>query len=323
MQKKVYILKITREIKTAILVIASILLFIWGYSFLKGSNLLNSHKRLFVEFDNVEGLLSSASVTISGKVVGKVKSLNLTENGKILAELQINQDDFPISKTSVAQIYEPGFIGGKQIAIIPNFNDKNITVDGDRLKADVKLGLTDNLGKKLAPTQQKIESLVQDADQLMVNVNQILNDQAKNDLQQAIAQLSQTMAEFNKLGKGANQLLATNQKSLNHSLGNIEKITTDFSKVSTELEKAELGKTLKNLEGTLVNVNKLMADMQAGQGTLGKAMKDEAMYNNFTKAAKEIELLLEDLRLHPTRYVNVSLFGKKEKPYKGPELQTK
>ncbi|PDS27258.1 organic solvent ABC transporter substrate-binding protein, partial [Flavobacterium columnare NBRC 100251 = ATCC 23463] len=263
------------------------------------------------------------SVTISGKVVGKVKSLNLTDTGKILAELQINQDDFPISKTSVAQIYEPGFIGGKQIAIIPNFNDKNITVDGDRLKADVKLGLTDNLGKKLAPTQQKIESLVQDADQLMINVNQILNDQAKNDLQQAIAQLSQTMAEFNKLGKGANQLLATNQKSLNHSLGNIEKITTDFSKVSSELEKAELGKTLKNLEGTLANVNKLMADMQAGQGTLGKAMKDEAMYNNLTKAAKEIELLLQDLRLHPTRYVNVSLFGKKDKPYKGPESQSK
>ncbi|OOB83626.1 organic solvent ABC transporter substrate-binding protein [Flavobacterium columnare] len=316
-------MKITREIKTAILVIASILLFIWGYSFLKGSNLLNNHKRLFVEFDNVEGLLSSASVTISGKVVGKVKSLNLTDTGKILAELQINQDDFPISKTSVAQIYEPGFIGGKQIAIIPNFNDKNITVDGDRLKADVKLGLTDNLGKKLAPTQQKIESLVQDADQLMINVNQILNDQAKNDLQQAIAQLSQTMAEFNKLGKGANQLLATNQKSLNHSLGNIEKITTDFSKVSSELEKAELGNTLKNLEGTLANVNKLMADMQAGQGTLGKAMKDEAMYNNLTKAAKEIELLLQDLRLHPTRYVNVSLFGKKDKPYKGPESQSK
>ncbi|QOG90404.1 MCE family protein [Flavobacterium columnare] len=316
-------MKITREIKTAILVIASILLFIWGYSFLKGSNLLNNHKRLFVEFDNVEGLLSSASVTISGKVVGKVKSLNLTDTGKILAELQINQDDFPISKTSVAQIYEPGFIGGKQIAIIPNFNDKNITVDGDRLKADVKLGLTDNLGKKLAPTQQKIESLVQDADQLMINVNQILNDQAKNDLQQAIARLSQTMAEFNKLGKGANQLLATNQKSLNHSLGNIEKITTDFSKVSSELEKAELGKTLKNLEGTLANVNKLMADMQAGQGTLGKAMKDEAMYNNLTKAAKEIELLLQDLRLHPTRYVNVSLFGKKDKPYKGPESQSK
>ncbi|QYS85871.1 MCE family protein [Flavobacterium oreochromis] len=304
-------MKITREIKTAILVIASILLFIWGYSFLKGSNLLNNHKKLFVEFDNVEGLLSSASVTINGKVVGKVRSLNLTDTGKILAELQINQDDFPISKSSVAQIYEPGFIGGKQIAIIPNFMDKNIAVDGDRLKADVKLGLTDNLGKKLAPTQQKIESLVQDADQLMINVNKVLNDQTKADLQQAIAQLSQTMAEFNKLGKGANQLLATNQKSLNHSLSNIEKITTDFSKVSNELEKAELGKTLKNLEGTLVNVNKLMADMQAGQGTLGKAMKDEAMYNNFTKAAKELELLLQDVRLHPTRYVNVSLFGKK------------
>ncbi|WP_309597395.1 hypothetical protein [Flavobacterium davisii] len=105
-----------------------------------------------------------------------------------------------------------GFIGGKQIAIIPNFADKNIVVDGDRLKADVKLGLTDNLGKKLAPTQQKIESLVEDADQLMVNVNQVLNDQAKRDLQQTISHLNQTMAEFNKLGNGVNQLLATNQK---------------------------------------------------------------------------------------------------------------
>lgn len=316
-------MKITREIKTAILVIASILLFIWGYSFLKGSNLLNSHKKLYVEFDNVEGLVASAPVTISGKIVGRINALNLTENGKILAELQINEDDFPISKSSVAQIYEPGFIGGKQIAILPNFADKNLAVDGDKLLADVKLGLTDNLGKKLAPTQQKIESLIENADKMMVNVNSILDAQTKNNLQSAIGQLNQTLAEFNKLGQGANNLLATNQKSLNHSLTNIEKITTDFGKVSSELEKAELGKTLKSLESTLANVNKLMADMNSGQGTMGKAFKDEAMYNNFTKAAKELELLLEDLRLHPTRYVNVSLFGKKEKPYTAPSQPVK
>ncbi|WP_428225021.1 MlaD family protein [Flavobacterium sp.] len=316
-------MKITREIKTAILVIASILLFIWGYSFLKGSNILSSYKKLYVEFDNVEGLTASAPVTISGKIIGKVKALTLTESGKILVELQINEEDFPISKSSIAQIYEPGFIGGKQIAIIPNFSDKNLAVDGDKLLADVKLGLTDNLGKKLAPTQQKIESLVENADKMMVNINSILDAQTKNNLQQAIGQLNQTLAEFNKLGQGANTLLASNQKTLNHSLTNIEKITTDFGKVSGELEKAELGKTLKNLESTLANVNKLMADMNSGQGTMGKAFKDEAMYNNFTKAAKELELLLEDLRLHPTRYVNVSLFGKKEKPYVAPEQPLK
>ena len=98
-------MKFTREIKTAILVIASIVLFIWGYSFLKGSNILNDHKKLYVEYENVEGLATGAPVTVSGKIIGKVNSINLTKTGKLLIELQINEEDFPISKLSVAQIF--------------------------------------------------------------------------------------------------------------------------------------------------------------------------------------------------------------------------
>jgi len=316
-------LKITREIKTAILVIASILLFIWGYSFLKGQDLFNKSKKLFVEYDNVEGLVNSAPVTISGKIIGKVNTITLNNNGKLLVELQINEETFPISKSSLAQIYEPGFIGGKQIAIIPNYSDKNLAVDGDKLLADIKLGLTSSLGNKLEPTQQKIEGLVTDADKLVVNLNNILDAQTRTNLQQAISQLNQTLAEFNKLGKGANSLLASNQNSLNTSLKNIENLSGNFAKVSEELEKAKLGETIKNLESTLGNVNKILANMEKGQGTMGKLMKDEAMYNNFTKASKELELLLQDLRLHPTRYVNVSVFGKKEKPYNAPAEEPK
>ncbi|MES2811537.1 MAG: MlaD family protein [Bacteroidota bacterium] len=316
-------MKITREIKTAILVIASILLFIWGYSFLKGSDLFDKSKKLFVEYDNVEGLVNSAPVTISGKVVGKVNAITLNNNGKLLVELQINDENFPISKSSLAQIYEPGFIGGKQIAIIPNYADKNMAVTGDKLLSDIKQGLTATLGSKLQPTQQKIESLVTDADKLMVNINSILDAQTRNDLKQAISQLNQTLGEFNKLGKGANTLLADNQNSLNSSLKNIENLSGNFAKVSEELEKAKLGETINNLENTLAGVNKMLADMQSGKGTMGKLMKDEAMYNNFTKASKELELLLQDLRLHPTRYVNVSLFGKKEKPYNAPAEEPK
>ena len=153
-------MKITREIKTAILVISSICLFIWGYSFLKGQNLFNNHKKLFVAYSNVEGLAVSAPVTINGKIIGKVNAIDLSADGKLLVELQINEENFPISKSSIAQIYEPGFIGGKQIAIYPNLNDKTIALSGDTLLSDVKLGLTDALGQKLVPTQQKIEKLV-------------------------------------------------------------------------------------------------------------------------------------------------------------------
>jgi phospholipid/cholesterol/gamma-HCH transport system substrate-binding protein len=311
-------LKITREIKTAILVICSILLFIWGYSFLKGQNLFNNHKKLFVEYENVEGLVASAPVTISGKVIGKVNAITLNTNGKLLIELQIDEEDFPISKSSIAQIYEPGFIGGKQIAIFPNFNDKNIAVSGDKLLSEVKLGLTDALAQKLVPTQQKIDKLVVDADGLVSNLNSVLDAKTKQNLQNSLANLNATLAQMNLATQKVNTLLATNEKKIAGTLSNFEKTTSNFVKISDDLEKAKLGTTVKNLEATLDNVNKIMANLQAGKGSMGKLLTDDAMYNNLTKTSKELELLLQDVRLHPTRYVNVSLFGKKEKPYTEP-----
>lgn len=311
-------MKITREIKTAILVIGSILLFIWGYSFLKGQNLFNNHKTLFVEYENVEGLTASAPVTISGKVIGKINGIKLNNNGKLVVELQINEDDFPISKTSVAQIYEPGFIGGKQIAIIPNYKDTKLVVDGDYINSNIKLGLTDEVGQKLAPTQKKIDGLLTDADKLVVNLNSVLDEQTKQNLKQSISNLNKTLTEINTATQKVNGMLVTNEQNINASMANLNKTTSNFAKISDDLEKAKLGQTVKNLEATLDNVNKMLADMNSGKGTMGKLMKDEAMYNNFTKASKELELLLQDLRLHPTRYVNVSLFGKKEKPYTEP-----
>ena len=312
-------MKISREIKTAILVIASILLFIWGYSFLKGQNLFNNHKVLFVEYDNVEGLATSAPVTISGKIIGKVNTITLNKNGMLLLELQINDNNFPIQKSSIAQIYKPDFIGGKQIAIVPNYKDSKLAVSGDFLKSDIKLGLMSSVGEKLVPTQQKIDKLLIDADGLMTNLNGVLDVQTKQNLKNSIAQLNQTLTEVNKATQKVNVMLAANQQKIDNSLSNVEKASGNFAKISSDLEKAKLGETVKTLEATLDNVNKMMTDLQSGKGSMGKLLKDEAMYTNLTKASRELELLLQDVRLHPTRYVNVSLFGKKEKPYIEPQ----
>jgi phospholipid/cholesterol/gamma-HCH transport system substrate-binding protein len=126
------------------------------------------------------------------------------------------------------------------------------------------------------------------------------------------------MTEFSGVAKNANAMLEKNKTKLDATFTNLDKTTANFASISDSLAKADLGKTVKNLEKTLANVDKLMADMEAGKGTMGKLMKDDAMYNNFTKTSKELELLLQDLRLNPTRYVNVSLFGKKNKPYVAP-----
>lgn len=310
-------MKLSREIKTAILVIASILLFIWGYSFLKGRDLFTNYKNLYVEYVNVEGLTVSSPVTINGLVVGKVNSIVINnETGKIKVEMQINSD-FPIKKTSVAEIYAPSPIGGKQIAIIPTKEGQD-AVDGDFLISSSKLGLTDELAKQIEPLKDKITKLLDNANVMLENVNQVLDAKSKENLRNSLANLNETLAQFKGASKEVNEMLAQNKSKISGTMSNVEKASANFSKVSDSLAKANIGQTVKNLEKTLANVDKMMGDMQAGKGTMGKLMKDDAMYNNFTKTSKELELLLQDLRLNPTRYVNVSLFGKKNKPYVAP-----
>ena len=312
-------MKITKEIKTGILVISSLALFIWGYSYLKGRDLLNEYKIIYVEYDNVEGLASNAPVTINGLVVGKVSNITLQNTtGKLLVELQV-KSVFPFSKSSIVAIYEPGLIGGKQIQIIPDFNDKNLAVNGDTLKSAVKKGLTDLVAEKLTPLQEKVEKMVVNADLLLKNLNDVLDTKSKENLKSSIANLNQTLAEFNKASINVNAILADNKSKIDRTLANINKVSSDFTKISDSLSKANIGQIVKNLEKTLANVDKLMSDVQSGKGTFGKMIKDESLYNNLDKTSKELELLLQDVRLNPTRYVNVSLFGKKNKPYTTPK----
>ncbi len=315
-------MKITREIKTAILVIASILLFIWGYSFLKGRDLFANYKTFYVQYDNVEGLQGSAPITINGLVVGKVTKIDFLNNtGKIRVELQI-KSDFPFSKSSVASIYEPGLIGGKQIMIVPNFEDPSVAESGMTLKGENKPGLTALVAERLTPLQEKVEKMVVSADNLLKNVNSILDAKTSEHLKNSIASLDATLVEFKAASQNVNGMLAENKGKINNTMTNFDKATGNFAKISDSIAKINLGSTVKKLEKTLASVDKIMADVQAGKGTLGKLAKDEALYTNFTKTSKELELLLQDLRLNPTRYVNVSLFGKKNKPYKAPVNDT-
>lgn len=311
-------MKITREIKTAILVIASILLFIWGYSFLKGRDLFTNYKTFYVEYESVEGLAASAPVTLNGLVIGKVNSITINENtGILLVELQL-KTDFPISKSSTASIYEPGFIGGKQIAINPNFNDKTLAVDGQKLVGTTKLGLTDKVGDKLAPLQEKLEKVMANTDKLLSGINNVLDKNGQENLKVSLAELSKTIEQFHKTTISVNALLDDNKAQIKGAVTNFNKITGDFSKISDSLSKADLGKTVKNLNKTLARVDGIMSGLESGKGSMGKLLNDEAFYQNIKATTKELELLLQDIRLSPTRYVNVSLFGKKNKPYVTP-----
>jgi phospholipid/cholesterol/gamma-HCH transport system substrate-binding protein len=316
-------LNYSKEIKTALLVIASISLLIWGYGYLKGKDIFSRYNTYSVYFDNVEGLTKSAAITLNGLAVGKIADIKLAANqsGKMEVSFQVDSD-IPVTKSTLASLYEPGFIGGKQIMLILNSDDTTLAPSGYVLKGTVKSGMTELVAEKLAPIQQKLELFLERSTVLLTNVNSVLDDKAKADIKNSIAELNATMQEMHQLSASANKLVNDNAKNMNATMADIKTTSGNFAKISDSLQKADLGKTVRTLESSLEKVNVLLANLNEGKGTMGKLAKDEALYNNLQKTAKEMELLLQDVRLHPTRYVNVSLFGKKEKPYKTPVSDT-
>lgn len=308
-------MKVTREVKTAILVIVAILLFIWGYSFLRGRDLFNSYRTFYVIYNDVEGLSPSAPVTLNGLVVGKVTNIAfMDQEGHLKIEMQV-KTDFPISKTSFATMYEPGLLGGKQIAIIPDLKNQVMAEDGDQLQAGLKPGMLSVVGEKLSPLQTKVEATVVTADSLLHNLNNVFDKQTQQNLRVAMQELAGTMREFNGVARNANGLIADNRGKLSSAVNNLNTTTGNLAKITDSINSANLAQTVRKLEGTLANVDNILADVQNGKGTLGKLMKDEAVYKNLEGASNELKELLADVKNNPKRYVHFSVFGRKSVPY--------
>jgi len=312
-------LKISREIKAAIIVLGGILLFILGFSYLKSSPLFDDSRTLYAVYDHVGGLQVGTQVSINGYTVGKVKSINFKDkSGKLLVTFSVN-NEFDFSKNSKAELYDTGIIGGKGIQIKPIFDGAKKAVTGDTLVTDTKPGLTELVQQNLAPLQEKIEGAVSNADSLLINFNDVLDDKTKKELQDGISGLNTMVRSFQQSANAVNRLLDKNSSQLDSSITNINMMTKNFSKLSSDLATTDIAGTIKKLEGTLSNLDALLAKIENGDGTLGKLTKDEALYDNLSNASKELDLLLQDFRLNPKRYVNVSVFGKKQKDYTLPE----
>jgi phospholipid/cholesterol/gamma-HCH transport system substrate-binding protein len=310
-------LKVTREAKTAILVISAILLFVWGYSFLKGRDLFNSYKTYYVVYDDVEGLSPSAPVTLNGLIVGKVNSIAFrdTIKGTLLVELQV-KTDFPISKTSSATLYEPGFgLSGKQIALTPDTKNPEDAPDGAYLRSELKPGMLAVVGDKLSPLQNKVEATVVTADSLLHNISNVFDKKTQENLRIAISEMSNTMREFNQAAHSLNGTVSGNKGNIDATMANLKRTSANFAAISDSINKANLGAAVKKLEQSLANVDQIINDVQSGKGSLGKLLKDEAMYNNLTDASNELKELLADIKNNPKRYVHFSVFGKKGAPY--------
>lgn len=312
-------MKITREIKTGIIVITGIALFILGFSYLKSSTFFDDSKTFHAVYDHVGGLQTGTSVSINGFNVGKVNQIKFKgQTGKLVVSFSVNSD-FEFSENSSAELFDTGIIGGKGLQIIPSFDGAPHAKSGDTLKTSIKPGLTELVQEKLTPLQMKVEGAVSNADSLLMNVNDVLDDKTKVELRHSISGLNQLVLSLQESASAVNSLLAENQSKLDSSIGNINEITANFSEVSKTLKNSNLSETMENFGKSVENLNQLLAKIERGEGSLGKLANNEELYDNLSSASRELDLLLQDFRLNPKRYVNVSVFGKKQKEYTLPE----
>lgn len=305
-------MKLSYEIKTALLVLSGIFLFIVMINYLKSNDIFVSDRSFYAIYDDVEGVSTGTPVTISGFNVGSVQDIRFYgNNSELLLKFRV-ENDFEFSTNSIAQIYETGLIGGKALAIIP-VEGKNLAVSGDTLQSDIAPGLTELVNDKLSPLQEKIESMVVSADSLLIAVNSVFDTSTKENLTSSIENFSLTIESAKQSIDVLEKVIGGNENSLNSIINNMDESLKNFSELSENFDELDL--VIENLSKSSANINSITSEIKAGDGLVNKVVYDEGFVKSLDEISSNINLLLEDLRMNPKRYVHFSLFGKKNKDY--------
>jgi len=305
-------MKIKKEYKAALIAIVSLVLFIWGFNYLKGKDILKSYNTFFALTDNVEGLVKSTPVTLKGIQIGTVEDLKFY-NGidKTMIVLNINED-FVFAKNSQVKIYGGNIMGGKSVAIIPG-DSQEMVKDGDTLSILKMPGMFDLVNEKLTPLQDKFQKILTSTDTLLLSINHILNPATQKNIKNTLADLDVTMRHFKNTTAQFDALMQKNASHLDKSFENVDKLTSDFAVLSDSLKQIKFGAMLKDINTTIAKLNTSLDKLNKGEGTMAKLMNDKELYDNLERSTKELEMLLKDLREHPKRYVHFSIWGRKEK----------
>ena len=304
-------MKLSNEIKTAILVLSGILMFIVGFSYLKSNNIFSSDRTFFAIYDDIEGVSVGTPVTVSGFNVGSIQDISFYQNTMdILVKFRV-ENKVKFSKNSVAQIYETGLIGGKALAILPN--NGPLAQSGDTLRSSIAPGLTELVNDKLSPLQEKIESTFVSADSLLKNINNVLDVNSQNQIKESFLQLSDLAINLKESAENLNSIINSNEIKINDIVSNVDNFSSNFSSLSNSFSDVEV--IIGNLTKTSNNLNSIIDEISSGDGSFNQLIYDDSMIKSLNEASNNLNLLMEDLRLNPKRYVHFSLFGKKNKEY--------
>ena len=335
-------MKIRRETQLGILAFLVIAMSIWGYTFMKGKNILKKSKTVYVKYDSVDQLEKANSIFVKGFKVGSVNNIEIDPEDKksLLVTLTI-EDDLGIPKNAIANIVNPSIAGSREIRIVFDeaCSGANCIESGDYLKGG-NIGLLEaSLPKTDVEEYVKVlgDSFTGIIDSLKKTNGEFDAKASINDLQVTLKNLAESSQKLNyilgsssaKIGNTIGHLESVSQNLASNN-EKIDRILANLDNVSEQLKAANLTQTVESIKGTfdstaktvdeldvtIKELNGVIAKINSGEGTLGKLSKDDKLYTSLEDASSSLNALLEDLKENPKRYVNFSIFGKKDKKEK-------
>ena len=317
-------MKISNETKVGAITVISVALLILGFNFLKGKKLWSKDTMITGKYGNVQGLQNSNPIIINGLQVGTVYKITTEKDMReILVDLNITKD-INIPKNSIA-IIKSNPLGTTSVEIklgdaVENLKDKDIIL------TETSGGIFDDVLKKVDPVLYEVRKAVSNVDTLLNNFNTILDPRAKGNISDVLANLNIVTASMVSSTASLNGLLNTQTGALAKSLNNVNSITGNFAAnnekinhVMTNLDKttskfADLNvkKTLDTLDRAINDLKNMIGKFDNNNGTLGKLLNDPSLYKNLASSGNKLNLLLDDIRVNPKRYISISVFGKKQ-----------
>ena len=304
-------MRLSKEIKAAFFVLSTILLFIFGFNYLKGSSILDKQKTIYAVYDEVDGLLVGANVMINGLSIGNVTELDFLPNStKILVTLKV-KDKLNFSSKSTASIYETGVLGGLAISIEPLFERESIVKTGDTLMSSVRPGLTELINRQIEPLSRQLQSTITSVDSIFTGASNVLNRQTQEEIKESISVLTSAIKAIKNSSVIIEETLTSKNTQINNTIDNFEKISSNLSNVSDELNSFGLTSLLSNLEVSVDGISSIVDKLDSDNSTLGKLINEDEVYNSLNSSLESLNILINDIKTNPKKYVHFSVFGRK------------
>ncbi len=331
-------MKIRKEFIIGIIATFTLVAFYWGFSFLKGNDLFKQEREFVLIYDKVAGLTASNPVNVSGVSIGNVSYVGFLPNdtnARVLVKIRIT-NDIPIPSKAVAVI-KSDFLGVNSIEL--KFKpSKTMAKYGDTLSTAIATTIQEEVSMQMLPIKVKAEDMMSSLDSVLGAIRYIFNKETQRHLAATFKSIQSTIKNLEHTSYGLDTIVSgqtsnlknifTDIKSitgnLSHNSARIDNIIHNFSDLSDSLAAVDLKSTLDKVDAALLGFQEVVDKVNSGEGTVGKLVNNDSLYFELEASSLQLKQLLEDIKLHPERYVKVSVFGgKNPKPYITPEEEKK